>query len=63
MIKRMVQATTDIRTQTEKRKYAEVQWVAALDSYTKSLQGGLRLVNKVPLQRLNAATDSDAANE
>lgn len=52
MVKRMVKATTDIRTETARRVYAEQQFVSALESYTKSLQGGLRMVNKKPLQQV-----------
>ena len=46
MVQRMVGATKDIRTATAKRIFAEQQFVAALESYTKALQGGLRMVNK-----------------
>jgi len=48
MVKRMVRATKEIRQETAKRIYAEQQFVGALESYTKSLQGGLRMVNKKP---------------
>jgi hypothetical protein len=48
MVKRMVGATKDIRQETAVRIYAEQQFVAALESYTKSLQTGLRMVNKKP---------------
>jgi hypothetical protein len=48
MVTRMVRATKDIRQETAKRVYAEQQFVGALESYTKSLQGGLRMVNKRP---------------
>uniref|UniRef100_A0A7S2IHT4 Uncharacterized protein n=1 Tax=Haptolina brevifila TaxID=156173 RepID=A0A7S2IHT4_9EUKA len=48
MVMRMVRATKDIRQETAKRVYAEQQYVNALESYTKSLQGGLRMVNKKP---------------
>ena len=46
MVKRMVGATVNIRQATAKRVHAEQQYVSALESYTKSLQGGLRMVNK-----------------
>ena len=48
MVARMVGATKDIRKETAIRLHAEQQFVAALESYTKSLQGGLRMVNKNP---------------
>ena len=41
-------AARDIRMETAMRLHAEQQFVAALESYTKSLQGGLRMVNKNP---------------
>ena len=46
MVARMVRATTEIRAETAKRVYAEQTFVASLESYTKSLQDGLRMVNK-----------------
>mmetsp|Transcript_51239 Transcript_51239/g.133043 ORF Transcript_51239/g.133043 Transcript_51239/m.133043 type:complete len:284 (-) Transcript_51239:218-1069(-) len=52
MVKRMVKATVNIRQATAKRVYAEQQFVNALESYTKSLQTGLRMVNKKPPQQL-----------
>ena len=48
MINRMVGASKGIRRQTAIRLHAEQQYVAALESYTKSLQTGLRMVNKPP---------------
>jgi hypothetical protein len=48
MVSRMVGATKDIRKETAVRLHAEQQFVAALESYTKSLQSGLRMVNKNP---------------
>jgi len=48
MVSRMVAATKDIRQATAKRLHSEHQFVGALESYTKSLQGGLRMVNKNP---------------
>jgi len=48
MVRRMVAATKDIREETAKRLHSEHHFVAALESYTKSLQGGLRMVNKNP---------------
>ena len=48
MVTRMMAATKDIRMETAMRLHAEQQFVAALESYTKSLQGGLRMVNKNP---------------
>jgi len=55
MVSRMVKATVRIREATAKRVYAEQQFVNALESYTKSLQSGLRMVNKKPPQQLAAA--------
>jgi len=43
-----------IREATARRVYAEQQFVNALESYTKSLQTGLRMVNKLPPQRRQA---------
>jgi predicted DNA-binding protein YlxM (UPF0122 family) len=54
MVRRMVKATVRIREATARRVYAEQQFVNALESYTKSLQTGLRLVNKLPPQRRQA---------
>ena len=51
MVRRMVKATVRIREATARRVYAEQQFVNALESYTKSLQTGLRMVNKLPPQR------------
>lgn len=48
MVHRMMEATKNIRMETAMRTHAEQQFVAALESYTKSLQGGLRMVNKNP---------------
>jgi len=48
MVSRMMAATRDIRMETAMRLHSEQQFVAALESYTKSLQGGLRMVNKNP---------------
>lgn len=48
MVSRMMAATKDIRMETAVRLHSEQQFVAALESYTKSLQGGLRMVNKNP---------------
>jgi len=48
MVERMMNATKNIRMETAVRMHAEQQFVAALESYTKSLQGGLRMVNKNP---------------
>ena len=48
MIERMIGASKGIRRQTAIRLHAEQQYVAALESYTKSLQTGLRMVNKPP---------------
>ena len=48
MVSRMVAATKEIRMETARRLHSEQQFVAALESYTKSLQGGLRMVNKPP---------------
>merc|ERR1719313_404111 len=48
MVSRMMAATKNIRMETAVRLHAEQQFVAALESYTKSLQGGLRMVNKNP---------------
>jgi len=48
MVRRMIEATKEIRQETARRLHAEQQFVAALESYTKSLQGGLRMVNKGP---------------
>ena len=56
MVARMVKATINIRQATAKRIYAEQQFVNALESYTKSLQTGLRMVNKKPPQQLSAPT-------
>ena len=47
-VSRMMAATKDIRMETAIRLHAEQQFVAALESYTRSLQGGLRMVNKNP---------------
>ena len=47
-------ATVRIREATARRVYAEQQFVNALESYTKSLQTGLRMVNKLPPQRRQA---------
>jgi hypothetical protein len=44
----------DSREATARRVYAEQQFVNALESYTKSLQTGLRMVNKLPPQRRQA---------
>jgi len=46
MISRMVRATKDIRQETAIRVHAEQTFVSSLESYTKSLKSGLRLVNK-----------------
>ena len=46
MVARMVRATKDIRQETATRVHAEQMFVASLESYTKSLQSGLRMVNK-----------------
>jgi len=46
MVTRMVRATKDIRQETATRVHAEQMFVASLESYTKSLQSGLRMVNK-----------------
>jgi len=46
MVERMVRATKDIRQETQTRVHAEQMFVASLESYTKSLQSGLRMVNK-----------------
>jgi hypothetical protein len=54
MVRRMVKATVRIREATARRVYAEQQFVNALESYTKSLQTGLRMVNKLPPQRRQA---------
>ena len=51
MVRRMVKATVRIREATARRVYAEQQFVNALESYPKSLQTGLRMVNKLPPQR------------
>ena len=48
MVARMVGATKNIRQETAVRLHAEQTFVAALESYTKSLQTGLRMVNKAP---------------
>ena len=48
MVSRMMEATKNIRMETAVRLHAEQQFVAALESYTKSLQSGLRMVNKNP---------------
>ena len=55
MVRRMVKATVRIREATARRVYAEQQFVNALESYTKSLQTGLRMVNKKPPQQLAAS--------
>ena len=55
MVKRMVKATVNIRKATAQRVYAEQQFVNALESYTRSLQTGLRMVNKKSPQQLVAA--------
>ena len=46
LITRMVRATKDIKMETAVRVAAEQQFVASLESYTKALQEGLRMVNK-----------------
>ena len=48
MVSRMVGATKNIRQETAVRLHAEQQFVAALESYTRSLQSGIRMVNKPP---------------
>ena len=42
MIERMIDASKGIRRQTAIRLHAEQQYVAALESYTKSLQSESR---------------------
>ena len=39
-------ATKDIKLETSVRVAAEQQFVESLESYTKALQEGLRMVNK-----------------
>ena len=39
-------ATKDIKLETSVRVAAEQHFVASLESYTKALQEGLRMVNK-----------------
>ena len=46
LITRMVRATKDIKLETSVRVAAEQQFVSSLESYTKALQEGLRMVNK-----------------
>ena len=46
MVARMIGVSKGIRRATAVRLHAEQQYVAALESYTKSLQTGLRMVNK-----------------
>lgn len=46
LIARMVRATRDIKLETSVRVAAEQQFVTSLESYTKALQEGLRMVNK-----------------
>ena len=46
LITRMVRATRDIKLETSVRVAAEQQFVSSLESYTKALQEGLRMVNK-----------------
>jgi len=46
LITRMVGATKDIKLETSVRVAAEQQFVESLESYTKALQEGLRMVNK-----------------
>lgn len=46
LITRMVRSTRDIKLETSVRVAAEQQFVSSLESYTKALQEGLRMVNK-----------------
>ncbi len=63
MVTRMVGANKNIRLETAMRVHAEQNFVEALMSYTKSLQVGLRLVNKkyVPNDPARAARAAAAA--
>jgi len=46
MVGRMTHAMKNIRTETATRLHADQMFVLSLESYTKSLQSGLRMVNK-----------------